>query len=80
MDSFTQYAMAAAKIAFEMSGLDMEKEDSFRAGAIVASGIGGIKTLEEQHDVFWKKAPEGSVRFHYVDDRKHGCGKDRYRI
>jgi 3-oxoacyl-[acyl-carrier-protein] synthase II len=55
MDSFTQYAMAAAKIAFEMSGLDMEKEDSFRAGAIVASGIGGIKTLEEQHDVFLEK-------------------------
>ncbi|HOA55607.1 MAG: beta-ketoacyl-ACP synthase II [Acetivibrionales bacterium] len=55
MDSFTQYAMAAAKMAFEMSGLDMEKEDCFRAGAIVASGIGGIRTLEEQQVVLMTK-------------------------
>ncbi len=57
MDVFTQYAMAAAKMAFEMSGLDMEKEDSFRAGAIVASGIGGIQTLEDQHQILMTKGP-----------------------
>lgn len=55
MDAFTQYAMAAAKMAFEMSGLDMEKEDGYRAGAIVASGIGGIATLEEQHSILMTK-------------------------
>jgi 3-oxoacyl-[acyl-carrier-protein] synthase II len=49
MDIFTQYAMAAAKMAVEMSGLKMEEEDSFRAGVIVGSGIGGIQTLEDQH-------------------------------
>jgi 3-oxoacyl-[acyl-carrier-protein] synthase II len=49
MDIFTQYAMAAAKMAIEMSGLKMEEEDSFRAGVIVGSGIGGIQTLEDQH-------------------------------
>jgi len=57
MDAFTQYAMAAAKMAMEMSGLNMQEEDSFRAGAIVASGIGGIKTLEDQHQVLMTKGP-----------------------
>lgn len=57
MDAFTQYAMAAAKMAVEMSGLNMEQEDSFRAGVIVGSGIGGIKTLEEQHHILEEKGP-----------------------
>ncbi len=57
MDSFTQYAMAAAKMAMEMSGLNMEEEDRFRAGVIVASGIGGIKTLEDQHSILQTKGP-----------------------
>lgn len=57
MDVFTQYALAAAKLAIEMSGLDMEKEDSFRAGCIVGSGIGGIQTLEDQHQILATKGP-----------------------
>lgn len=57
MDIFTQYAMAAAKMAMEMSGLDMEKEDSFRAGVIVGSGVGGIQTLEDQHQILSTKGP-----------------------
>ena len=39
MDPFCQYAVTAAKEALEDSGIDMEKEDSFRAGVIVGSGI-----------------------------------------
>ncbi len=57
MDVFTQYALAAAKMAIEMSGLDMEKEDSFRAGCIIGSGVGGIKTLEDQHQTLSVKGP-----------------------
>lgn len=57
MDLFTQYAMAATKMAMEMSGLKMENEDSFRAGVIVGSGIGGIETLEEQHLTLVNKGP-----------------------
>lgn len=57
MDIFTQYALAAAKMAMDMSGLDMEKEDSFRAGVIVASGVGGIQTLEDQHQILATKGP-----------------------
>jgi 3-oxoacyl-[acyl-carrier-protein] synthase II len=57
MDVFTQYALAAAKMAIEMSALDMEKEDSFRAGCVVGSGIGGIQTLEDQHQILATKGP-----------------------
>jgi 3-oxoacyl-[acyl-carrier-protein] synthase II len=57
MDTFTQYAMAAAKMAFFMSGIDMKNEDSFRVGCIVSSGIGGIQTLEEQHHTLEEKGP-----------------------
>ena len=39
MEPFSQYAVAAAKEAFEDSGIDMEKEDPYRVGVIVGSGI-----------------------------------------
>ena len=45
MDRFTQFALAATKMAMETSELDMEKVDRTRFGVIVGSGIGGIQTL-----------------------------------
>ena len=41
MESFSQYAVAAAKEAFEDAGLDMAEEDPYRIGTIIGSGIGG---------------------------------------
>lgn len=40
MEPFSQYAVAAAKEAFADAGIDMEKEDPFRVGVMVGSGIG----------------------------------------
>lgn len=57
MDRFTQFAMAATKMAVDMSGLDVEKVDKYKFGVIVGSGIGGIKTLENQQDVLNEKGP-----------------------
>lgn len=57
MDTFTQYAMAAAKMAVENSGVKFEQEDSFRIGVIIGSGIGGIETLEDQHSTLISKGP-----------------------
>ncbi|MBA7642690.1 3-oxoacyl-[acyl-carrier-protein] synthase 2 [subsurface metagenome] len=57
MDRFTQFAMAAAKQAVDDSGLDFSKEDIFRAGVIVGTGIGGIKEIEDQHKRLLKKGP-----------------------
>jgi 3-oxoacyl-[acyl-carrier-protein] synthase II len=48
-DRFTQMAMGAAKMAMKDSGIDMEKTNRERFGVIVSSGIGGLKTLEDQH-------------------------------
>ncbi|MHC4264702.1 MAG: beta-ketoacyl-ACP synthase II [Planctomycetota bacterium] len=49
MDRFTQLAVAAAKQAVEGSGLNFTKENAFRIGVIIGTGIGGIKEIEEQH-------------------------------
>ncbi len=57
MDRFTHFALIAAKMAVENSGVDFEKEDSFRCGVIFGSGIGGIETLGDQHSVLIEKGP-----------------------
>ena len=49
MDRFTQFAVAAASQAVDDSSLDFAKEDVFRVGVIVGTGIGGIKEIEDQH-------------------------------
>ena len=49
VDRVTQFALIAAREAVENSGLDFSREDPFRAGVIVGSGIGGLEELETQH-------------------------------
>jgi 3-oxoacyl-[acyl-carrier-protein] synthase II len=56
-DRYTHLAMAAAKMALEDSGVDLEKTDRRRFGAVVSSGIGGLKTLEDQHTILMTKGP-----------------------
>jgi len=57
MDRFTQLAMGAAITAVDDSGLDFAKEDAYRMGAIIGTGIGGLKTIEEQHCRLLDKGP-----------------------
>lgn len=57
MEPFSQYAVAAALEAFEDSGIDMEKEDPFRAGVIVGSGIGSLETVEREYAKIQTKGP-----------------------
>ena len=56
-DRFTQMAMGAAKMAMKDSGIDIEKTNRERFGVIVSSGIGGLKTLEDQHSALVNKGP-----------------------
>ena len=49
MELFCQYAVAAAKEAMEDSGLDMDKEDSFRVGCSIGSGIGSLQVIEREY-------------------------------
>jgi 3-oxoacyl-[acyl-carrier-protein] synthase II len=56
-DRYTHLAMAAARMAMQDSGADLEKIDRRRFGAIVSSGIGGLKTLEDQYTNLLTKGP-----------------------
>ena len=57
-DRFAQLAMAAAKMAMTDSGVDIEAVNRERFGVIVSSGIGGLKTLEDQHSALVDKGPD----------------------
>lgn len=57
MAPFAQYAVAAAKEAFEDAGLDMKKEDPFRAGVIIGSGVGDLHQVELCYDKILTKGP-----------------------
>ncbi len=48
MDLYTQYAIAAAKMAIADSGMDMETVDKKEIGVVLGVGIGGIHTFEEE--------------------------------
>lgn len=52
MDLYTQYAVAAAKMAIADTGMDMEKEDCNEIGVVLGVGIGGIRTFEEEVSYF----------------------------
>ena len=51
-DLYTQYAVAASVEAMAVAGLSAGGYDVDRTGVIVGSGIGGLKSFEEQHDVY----------------------------
>ena len=57
-DRFAQLAFAAAKMAMEDAGIDpYARENRDRFGSIISSGIGGLDTLETQHNVLVQKGP-----------------------
>lgn len=58
LDKFSQYAMIAAREAWEDSGLDKEKENMEQVGVIIGSGIGGIQTIETEHTKCMERGPE----------------------
>ena len=57
MELFSQYAVAAAKEACADAGLEMEKEDPYRVGVIVGSGIGSLATVEKEYEKILEKGP-----------------------
>lgn len=57
MEPFSQYAVAAAKEALEQAGLDMEKEDPYRVGCSIGSGIGSLEVVEREYTKLNQKGP-----------------------
>jgi 3-oxoacyl-[acyl-carrier-protein] synthase II len=62
-DRFVQLAMGAAKMSVQDSGIDLEKVNRDRFGTIISSGIGGLKTLEEQFTILMNKGPSRTSPF-----------------
>lgn len=57
MELFCQYAVAAAGEAILDAGLDMEKEDAWRVGCAIGSGIGSLQAIEREHGRLLEKGP-----------------------
>ncbi len=58
IDRFTQFALVGAIDAVRDSGLDFAKEDPYRCGVILGSGIGGLQEIETQHSRLLEKGPD----------------------
>ncbi len=57
MELFCQYAVAAAGEAIKDAGLDLEKEDAYRVGTSVGSGIGSLQAMEREHSKLLDRGP-----------------------
>lgn len=58
IDRFTQFALVAGTDAIRDSGVDFAKEDPYRCGVILGSGIGGLAEIEEQMTRLVIKGPD----------------------
>jgi 3-oxoacyl-[acyl-carrier-protein] synthase II len=81
-DPFAQYAIAASVQAMTDAGLDdTSKYDPERLGVIIGSGIGGLKTFEEQHDVYRERGQSKISAFFipmFISDIAAGLVSMRY--
>ena len=57
-DRFVHFAVAGAKMALEDSALNLSHEDPNLIGVLIGSGIGGLRTIEEQHKILLEKGPD----------------------
>lgn len=57
MARFQQFAVAAAQMAMDDSGLVIDESNAERVGVIVGSGIGGLHAMEEQKQILLEKGP-----------------------
>jgi 3-oxoacyl-[acyl-carrier-protein] synthase II len=66
MDPFTHYAIAAASMAIEDAGLNLEKIDGERVGVVFGSGIGGMWTYHEQQEQLYKRGKPDRISPFFV--------------
>ncbi|MBI3922848.1 MAG: beta-ketoacyl-ACP synthase II [Armatimonadetes bacterium] len=58
MDRFVQFAVAAARMAVADARLIIDDSNSDQVGVVIGSGIGGIRTLEDEHTQLLEKGPD----------------------
>ncbi len=57
MEDFSKYAVAAAVEAMADAGIDMEKEDPYRVGVCVGSGVGSLQNITRNYVRLMEKGP-----------------------
>lgn len=62
MARFSQVGIAAARMAIDHSGLDLQKEDVTRIGCEVGTGIGGFREISEEIELFTQRGERGPDR------------------
>ncbi len=63
IDLFSLYAIAASEEALKNSGIDLNREDPFRVGVSIGSGIGGLATIEKYNEALIKRGQKGVSPF-----------------
>ncbi len=58
MDRFTQFGVCASLQALRDAGLEITPANAFDIGVVIGTGIGGLKVLEEQHEILRTKGPD----------------------
>jgi 3-oxoacyl-[acyl-carrier-protein] synthase II len=66
VDAFIQYAIAAAALAVEDSGLEIKGEFAERVGCFVGAGLGGVTTIETTCKTLWEKGPRHGISPFFV--------------
>ena len=66
MDEYSQFAIGSTTLAIEDSGLNLEKVDLERFGVVFGSGIGGIKTLIDQHFAYFESGTPKKISPFFV--------------
>jgi 3-oxoacyl-[acyl-carrier-protein] synthase II len=66
VDAFIQYAIAAAGLAVEDSGLEIKGEFAERVGCFVGAGLGGVTTIEATCKTLWEKGPRHGISPFFV--------------
>lgn len=84
LDPFNRFAMAAAEMAMQDSGIDLEKVNREMFGVIYGSGIGGMDTLQQQHFIYFEdKSPKRISPFFVpmmISDMAAGMISIRYKL
>jgi len=63
LDLFVQYGLAAALMAVKQSGLEINEENCENIGVITGCGMGGLPTIEEQHNILLTRGPKKITPF-----------------
>ena len=63
MDLYTQYALAAAKMAIEDANINLDTVDKNEIGVVLGVGIGGIRTFEEEAGNYAVNGPQLGPKF-----------------